>query len=766
MASMGSLVVDLTANTRQFEQAIARSRQTMQTFAEGTATAAEAARTLNTMSVGADTTRQLQMATKQMGDLQIHTQTAADQVRRFEHAAHLAAAGVSVAAKSVTVMTTSTSAVSVAATAASHGMHVLVVGAIAVRRTLESLAWIFGVIADGARVAIAPFKLLADALKIVLYPFKLLGQLMASVVRGVLGMIAPLIKLAGGLLSVWVQIKAFQLQFKLMKAILDMLPPKVKILAGVLFSLGLASRTAGFALDKLGATGRMLGGVLRTLVAPLRAVISPMQTLERAAKSAGAGIKSFIGSALTPMKIALSGLGAVAAAGGILKLAADAETLQLQMEVLTKNAGVAAQLVKDLNAFSATVPFNKMDLKQAATQLLAVQTPVSEIISDLAVLSNLAAGSGNAITDLTDIFAKFRSQGTVGIGEINQLQERGINLVPILTQRFGDLQKAAEDNLITFHDIRAALYAITTGTGAFAGMTERLSKGLAGQFNTLKNNVLIAATAIGEIMRPAITKALAEVNKLVAMFMAVENKVQFIGQILKDVFKLGIEYLRYGLGTLLDWLERELMRRMAGGFWSTLIGKAFGFDVQAEVAKAQGNMKKVSDVGIQVGKMNLMGTLAQFLKPVAQQQGLGINPDIVAKGPAAQAEAGRKLAESVAGFVDRLKGNAQPVVQALVDTIEQKIFAGAKLINFVGSLFGMSDGESAGRQERRAAAAMQRGSADAYSTIVQAMMGREDAGVKATKDQTKTLVKPLIQLVDLIENVQPLKMVPQFFGVK
>lgn len=81
-------------------------------------------------------------------------------------------------------------------------------------------------------------------------------------------------------------------------------------------------------------------------------------------------------------------------------------------------------------------------------------------------------------------------------------------------------------------------------------------------------------------------------------------------------------------------------------------------------------------------------------------------------------------------------------------------------------MFGGADGESAARQERRAAAAMQRGSADAYSTIVQAMMGREDAGVKATKDQTKALVKPLIQLVDLIENVQPLKMVPQFFGVK
>ena len=66
-------------------------------------------------------------------------------------------------------------------------MHLIVVGAIAVRRTLQTLAWTFGVIADGARVLIAPFKLLADAAKILLYPFKLFGGLLASVARGFIG---------------------------------------------------------------------------------------------------------------------------------------------------------------------------------------------------------------------------------------------------------------------------------------------------------------------------------------------------------------------------------------------------------------------------------------------------------------------------------------------------------------------------------------------------------------------------------------------------
>ena len=182
-----------------------------------------------------------------------------------------------------------------------------------------------------------------------------------------------------------------------------------------------------------------------------------------------------------------------------------------------------------------------------------------------------------------------------------------------------------------------------------------------------------------------------------------------------------------------------------------------------EAARSIGPKPGPSREPLNAAVASLQGVLSK-LKPVAQQPGLGINPDIIAQGPAAKAEAGRKLAAAVGGFVERLKGNAQPVMQALATAVEGKLMAGAQLVNAFSGIFGNGGGETARQQEQRTAAAMQRGSADAYSTIVQAMMGRGDAQVQATKQQTKELKEPLVDMVGLLEGIQQAKVFLGFGG--
>ena len=498
MASMGSLVVNLQANTQQFTSAIARSQQAMAQFGAGATKAAEAAHALDVLTVGRDTVQQLQDAAVKMTDLQTATQMAAEQARRFEQLTHQASAATTVASTGLVALTKNTAAVAKGTAVVSHQMHAVVIGAIALRRTLESLAWAFGVIADGVRVVLAPLRLLARSIGIILIPFRVLGSAFMLFARAVGMVLGPIISLGSGVFMLWTYFKAFQLQIKLTQAILGMLPPKIKAVASVLFGIGLAARAGGAALNALGTAGRWAAAALSILMAPVRALLSPLKTLEAMAKKTASTMRNFVGSAITPLSAAMSGLGAVAAVGGMLKLAADAETLQMRMRVLTKDAAVAAKLVEDLNAFALTVPFDKMDIRSAATQLLAVQTPVSELIGDMQVLANLAAGSGESITELTDIFATLRSQGTVTMQDVLQLQRRNIDVIPQLTAKFGDLSQAMENGRVGFHDIREALYSVATAGGAFAGMTDELSKGLAGQFAQLKNNILIAATALGE----------------------------------------------------------------------------------------------------------------------------------------------------------------------------------------------------------------------------------------------------------------------------
>lgn len=758
MASMGALVVNLVANTRQFDSAVRRSQHALQSFAAGAKQTTEAVHALETLTISRQAPQQLDAVAKTMGDLEITTRAAAEQVARFEQIAHQASAVTSLTTTSLTALGGSGTLVAKGAATASHGMHSVVIGAIAVRRTLQSAAWAMGVMADGVRVLLAPFRLLFRALQMLLAPFKVLASMFAALGRGILIVVSPLVGLAGAVFKAFIYFKALQLQVKLTRAILDLLPPRVKAVAAVLFGLGLASRAGQFALERLGAAGRMLGAALRALAAPIRALFSPLQTLEKIAAKTAATIRAFVSSALGPLSLAFSGLGAVAAAGGMVKLAADAETLALQMEVLTKDAGVARKLVQDLNAFSAQVPFDKMDLKQAATQLLAVQTPVSEIISDMTVLANLAAGSGVAITELTDIFAQLRSTGTVTMQDLQVLQRRNINLVPLLTKQFGNLEKATQDGRVSFDDLRAAMYAVTTGTGTFAGMVERLSKSFSGQFSTLKNNIIIAATALGEQMLPALTKGLDTINGMIAAFAVIPDKAQFIGEVFDAAFTVAFENIKIKFSELLDWLQNKGASKAAdiAGAVAMAIPNFIGNKIGEAVRRNNPNAlpipapRKPADLA--AAELRLQGLLDQ-LKPRAVPAPQP-NPNVLQR-----ADNGQALTAAVAGMIERMRGTAGPIVDAVAMWAGGKLVQGMAVANQFSGLLG---GDAAEKQqtEKQFVGALQAGSADAYSAIVQAMSARQDPVVAATKKQTQELKKPLFDIAaavkgafgDVIEN--------------
>jgi hypothetical protein len=765
MAAMGSLVANVVANTRQFDTAISRSQQALQQFGRGAQKAAEAAHAIDSLGMSGNLQNELIIVTKQMGDLQTATAIAAQQAARFEHAAHLVAAGASTAATGVSAFASSTSLISNAAGSASHGMHTVLIGAIAVRRTLESLSWAFGVVADGARVLLVPIRAMVSAFKLLAYPLKLVASAVLSVAQGLFAVLRPVISLAGGVFNLWVQFKAFQLQVKLMRALLEMLPPKVRAVATALFGLGLASRAVTAGLSSMGAAGRMLGSVLSFLATPIRALLSPMRTLEAVFKRTGSVISGFVSSALTPLKIALSGLGAVAAVGGMLKLAADAQTLQMQMEVLTKDTKVAADLIADLNAFSNIAPFDKMDLKQAATQLLAARTPAKEIVNDLTVLSNIAAGTGSSITELTDIFAGFRNQQVLYNGDLDQLQRRGINVFTQLQAKFGDVQKAASDGRVTFDDVRQALYEMTTGTGDFAGMISKLSGSLAGQFSAFKNNITILATAIGTELLPHAQKLLEWANGLFRSFQQLQDKTGF----LRDVLVAGWDVVTLTIIEKWDEMLNE-MARMAYAKGNEISKFLKAIMSPVGMAKAIGEMAAGAAGGMPAGNARaqslqqaqtrletLLQKLATAPAPLAEPQ-LPV-PQMAGK------QGGMVLANAIGDMISEMKGNAAPIVAGVNQMLADAQLKGFLALTAISSAFDGRGSEGQQKQQaRQTATALQRGSAEAYSAIVQAMSGAKDPVVKAVDKQTKALGEPLKQMADVLIKAKPLEVIGNLFG--
>jgi hypothetical protein len=285
-------------------------------------------------------------------------------------------------------------------------------------------------------------------------------------------------------------------------------------------------------------------------------------------------------------------------------------------------------------------------------------------------------------------------------------------------------------------------------------MTDELSKGLAGQFAQLKNNILIAATAIGEQMRPMVTALLKELNGVIQAFMGIGDKVTFVKDLLVAAVDVATEAIKAKwqvmLGEMLSAtanvgfeIGQLLNPATAGAAANRLFGQMFG-GVAANPRPA-GLLEAEQRLGALIGQLKP--------KPAA--------PAAEPKLPPPPPGAGQKAAAGLGEFFANLKGDAAPVMAGLQQFLNDKVYGGVMAANKIAGLFGGGERDAVD-MEKKTAGALQRGSADAYSAIVQAMMQRADPVVQATKDQTKVLKKPLFDLVDLIKNGPPVKLFGAF----
>lgn len=214
----------------------------------------------------------------------------------------------------------------------------------------------------------------------------------------------------------------------------------------------------------------------------------------------------------------LAGLGAGTAAIGMLKSAASAETLALQMKVLTGSAGEAAAVIERINTFAAETPFRKMEIGDAARMLLAFNGSADTVVDELRMLGDIAAATGQPLTELAELYGKAKVQGRLFGEDINQLTGRGIPIITALAKQFGvtesQVKKLVEQGQVGFPQMQQALASMTAKGGQFNGMTKTLSTSTAGMFSTFMDNVEMLGTQIGSELLPELNKVLEWANSL------------------------------------------------------------------------------------------------------------------------------------------------------------------------------------------------------------------------------------------------------------
>ena len=192
---------------------------------------------------------------------------------------------------------------------------------------------------------------------------------------------------------------------------------------------------------------------------------------------------------------AVIGTTLVAGLTAVIKAGAKLQTLEVGFRSIMGGAKEASEMVAKLNDFAASTPFQLEELASSARQLLAVGTAADDINDRLRMLGDIAAASGNSISDIAAAFAKVQAKGKVELENLNQLAERGIPIFDELKKVTGDANMEFGAGSVSVEQYNQALANMAADGGFANDAMANLSETVEGKLSTAMDNV---TKALGE----------------------------------------------------------------------------------------------------------------------------------------------------------------------------------------------------------------------------------------------------------------------------
>ena len=199
-------------------------------------------------------------------------------------------------------------------------------------------------------------------------------------------------------------------------------------------------------------------------------------------------------------KNAALAIGATLGAGltAIVKSGAELQTLKVGFRSIMGSAEGAADMVEKLNKFTASTPFRLQEVATSARQLIAVGVGVDDLNDRMGMLGDIAAASGNSISEIAAAFSKVQAKGKVELENLNQLAERGIPIFAELKKVTGDANMEFGAGKVSVEQYNQALANMATEGGFANGAMENLSETVGGRFSTAMDNVTLALGEFAE----------------------------------------------------------------------------------------------------------------------------------------------------------------------------------------------------------------------------------------------------------------------------
>jgi tape measure domain-containing protein len=184
------------------------------------------------------------------------------------------------------------------------------------------------------------------------------------------------------------------------------------------------------------------------------------------------------------------------------KTAAEFETLQNGLNILTGSAEAGGKAFQRLKDFSSKTPFQLQDLVKANNILMGFGLNADQAYDSLGMMGNIAAIMGSDFNRLSVSYGQIAAAGVAMTRDVREFINNGIPMWELLQKETGksvaELQVMATKQQITFDMIQRSFRRATSEGGKFYKGLEKGSKTLAGVFSTLKDNLSLALGEVGK----------------------------------------------------------------------------------------------------------------------------------------------------------------------------------------------------------------------------------------------------------------------------
>lgn len=203
------------------------------------------------------------------------------------------------------------------------------------------------------------------------------------------------------------------------------------------------------------------------------------------------------GMSLLPASAGITAIGV-----GAVKSAANFETLQMQMEVLTGSAEKGKEVFDKLVKLGAETPFELKDLAKANNTLMGYGQTAEQAFHQVQLIGDISAISGGDLQGITVAFGQAAASGRLMGQDLLQLVNNGVPVIDLLSKTMKvpkeRIKEMVSQGAVTFPVLLKAFEEATGKGGKFENGMLKLSGTLGGLYSTLRDNLNIALAQFGQ----------------------------------------------------------------------------------------------------------------------------------------------------------------------------------------------------------------------------------------------------------------------------